>query len=69
MSRHANAGLLIRTGSGKLAIWYHRDKPFTHTDGKTRVQVTLLDDDYRPLADTKPVLCNPDLCTQIGFSD
>lgn len=69
MSRHKNAGMLIRTGSDKLAVWYNRDKPFVHTDGKQRVFVTLVDEQFAPIPDTKPVLVNPDLCRMIGFQD
>ncbi|MVM36060.1 hypothetical protein GO755_38965 [Spirosoma sp. HMF4905] len=73
MSRHANSGLLIQTGSGKLALWYHKDKPFECNDGKTRVFVTLLDEEFRPILDAdgkaKPVLTNPATCRTIGFSD
>ena len=69
MSRHQNAGQLLRTGSGKLGIWYNRDKPVQCDDGQTRVFVTLVDEQFRPLPDTKPILCNPDNCRLLGFQD
>lgn len=73
MSRNEKRGQIIQTGSGKLALWYHNDKPFECADGKTRVFVTLLDAQFRPLPDAngeiKPVLTNPDTCRIIGFSD
>lgn len=70
MSRHANAGKLVITGTGKLGIIYNRDMPFNDPAG--RVPVTLLDEKYQPLlkeGERQVLLCNPNNCRLTGYQD